>query len=430
MEVVEAHSVTLESVVDNLDIKTFGIFAAVGKIEIDNFKERAALGKRGVAKRGRMPIGSLPYGYRIGEDGRPVIDPVEGPVVQRIFRAYVQEDKGVPTILQELTPDEAPLRKGSKWGSWSSSQIHRMLGAEVYIGTWWYGKERHTLTEEGRRRLAQPRETWIKMSFPPLVDRETWDRAQVLKIERRSLSKRNTRSFYLLQRLMVCGQCGMRFTARTHNRNTVKKNGRTYEYEYSKPRRYYICQGMFTHKLKCREHPYIKADPIEDMVWSEVAKTLRNPETIVQGLQGLEESTTELLKQIAEAERQLHRVQAEEDRAIRLHVSGKITEAQLDRQRKFIIERLEQANDNLDRLRAQNKRQKEKESVADAVTTWAKEVEVGLETLTPEERQQVLRLVVDHVKVEGDSKARITLAIPTPEFVSIDSQRSSCWLPP
>ena len=80
-------------------------------------------------------IGSLPYGYRIGEDGRPVIDPVEGPVVQRIFRAYVQEDKGVPTILQELTPDEAPLRKGSKWGSWSSSQIHRMLGAEVYIGT-------------------------------------------------------------------------------------------------------------------------------------------------------------------------------------------------------------------------------------------------------------------------------------------------------
>ena len=229
---------------------------------------------------------------------------------------------------------------------------------------------------------------------------------------------------------MVCGQCGMRFTARTHNRNTVKKNGRTYEYEYSKPRRYYICQGMFTHKLKCREHPYIKADPIEDMVWSEVAKTLRNPETIVQGLQGLEESTTELLKQIAEAERQLHRVQAEEDRAIRLHVSGKITEAQLDRQRKFIIERLEQANDNLDRLRAQNKRQKEKESVADAVTTWAKEVEVGLETLTPEERQQVLRLVVDHVKVEGDSKARITLAIPTPEFVSIDSQRSSCWLPP
>ena len=33
----------------------------------------------------------------------------------------------------------------------------------------------------------------------------------------------------------------------------------------------------------------------------------------------------------------------EEDRAVRLFVSGKITEAQLDLQRKFITERLESA---------------------------------------------------------------------------------------
>ena len=37
----------------------------------------------------------------------------------------------------------------------------------------------------------------------------------------------------------------------------------------------------------------------------------------------------------------------EEDRAIRLFVSGKITEAQLDIQRKFITERLESAKAKL-----------------------------------------------------------------------------------
>ena len=42
----------------------------------------------------------------------------------------------------------------------------------------------------------------------------------------------------------------------------------------------------------------------------------------------------------------------EEDRAIRLYVSGKITENQLDHQRKFITERLEILRNRLDDLRA------------------------------------------------------------------------------
>ena len=43
----------------------------------------------------------------------------------------------------------------------------------------------------------------------------------------------------------------------------------------------------------------------------------------------------------ARTERELEGVQAEEDRAIRLYVSGKITERQLDHQRRLIGERLE-----------------------------------------------------------------------------------------
>jgi len=222
IEVVEAQQLRLESVTDTLDMKTFGIYAAVGKMEIDNFRERATMGKRGIAKRGKMPVGSLPYGYRTGEDGRPEVDPVEGPVAQRIFREYVHERRGVSAIAQGLTDDGAPLRKGSKWQAWSVSHLHRILGREVYKGIWRYGRERHIVTEEGRKRFPQPQATWIPVPFPPLVDEATWERAQAMKRERRSLAKRNTRSFYLLQHLMVCEECGLRFTARTNNRNTVQ----------------------------------------------------------------------------------------------------------------------------------------------------------------------------------------------------------------
>ena len=57
MEVVEAHQIRLEAVMDAVDMKTFGLMAAIGKIELDNFRERSTMGKRGAAKQGRAPTG-------------------------------------------------------------------------------------------------------------------------------------------------------------------------------------------------------------------------------------------------------------------------------------------------------------------------------------------------------------------------------------
>ena len=52
MEVVEAHQIRLEAVMDAIDMKTFGLMAAIGKIELDNFRERSTLGKRGDGQAG------------------------------------------------------------------------------------------------------------------------------------------------------------------------------------------------------------------------------------------------------------------------------------------------------------------------------------------------------------------------------------------
>ena len=96
MEVVEAHQIRLEAVTDAIDMKTFGLMAAIGKIELDNFRERSSLGKRGTAKQGRIPSGGLPYGYRIGDDRRPEVHESEAEIVRRIFRQYVHEGMGSP----------------------------------------------------------------------------------------------------------------------------------------------------------------------------------------------------------------------------------------------------------------------------------------------------------------------------------------------
>ena len=72
-------------------------------------------------------------------------------------------------------------------------------------------------------------------------------------------------------------------------------------------------------------------------------------------------------EEIAQAERDVRGIQMEEDRAIRLFVSGKITEAQLDLQRKFITERLESARAKLDDYRAREARGTEERRLMETV---------------------------------------------------------------
>ena len=119
-----------------------------------------------------------------------------------------------------------------------------------------------------------------------------------------------------------------------------------------------------------------------------------------------------LEEQIAQAERDRRSIQMEEDRAIRLFVSGKITEAQLDHQRKFITERLESARAKLDDYRAREASGTEKRRLMETVLTWARNVGQGLDELTDAQRKEILQMVLEQVVIDRDNNVDITLAIP------------------
>ena len=440
MEVVEAHQIRLEAVLDAIDMKTFGLMAAIGKIELDNFRERSTMGKRGTAKQGRAPTGRLPYGYRIGDDGRPEVIEEQAEVVRRIFHMYVHEDMRAYSIAVRLTDEEVPTQTGKL--TWLQSRVHHILGNATYTGSWVYGKYRHVSTEDGMTIYDQPKETWIEVPVPQVIDDETWERAQKLKKQRSIKAKRNTKVLYLLQHLLKCGECGRNFHTRASWTTTSVRNGKAYSYELTTPRRYYMCNGTQSLRLRCRERPYIRAEQLEEPIWSEVKRVLQNPDLIVAGIATLDsQEGGGMEEEIAQAERDLRSIQMEEDRAIRLFVSGKITEVQLDLQRKFITERLESARAKLDDYRAREASGTEKRRLMEEVLAWAREFGQGLDELTPEERHDYLQMLVEQVIIDRDNNVDITLAIPIeddstdpespdpespqPECVSIGSQESS-----
>ena len=425
MEVVEAHQIGLEAVMDAIDMKTFGLMAAIGKIELDNFRERSIMGKRGTAKQGRVPTGGLLYGYRIGEDGRPEVVEAQAEIVRRIFRQYVHEGMGSPSIAWRLNDDGIPPAQTAT--QWRQSYVHNVLGNDTYTGVWTYGKTRCISTDDGTKSYDQPEDTWIEIPLPPLVDEETWNRAQKLKKQRRRHASRNTKVNYLLQHLLKCGECGHNFHAKSYW-NTIKKiNGKTYRYDAATSRRYYRCNGMHSLRLQCREKHYIRAERLEEPVWNEVKRVLQNPDLIIAGIESLDsQEGVGLEEEIAQAERDLRKVQMEEDRAISLYVSGKVTEKQLDHQRRFITERLEAVREKLDDLRAKEASGAEKRVLMETVLSWAGEIGEGLDEVSPERRRELLRMVVEEVVIDRNNKVDITLAVPVEDdSVAVASESSS-----
>ena len=380
MEVVEAYHINLEAVTDSIDMKTFGLMAAIGKIELDNFRERASMGKRGTAKQGRIPVGNIPYGYRIGDDGRPQIVEAEAEVVRRVYRMCVNDGLGAYLIARQLNLEGVPLAKLGK--RWYDGTVHRILSNETYKGTWWYGKARYVSTEDGVRVYEQPQDDWIRVPFPPLVDKETWGRARVLRRQRFTRAKRNTKVFYLLQHLVRCTECGLLMGGSANTKKEVKRNGKLYKYELDPPRRYYRCYGYQQLRLKCRQKPMIRAERLEGLVWGEVKRVLENPDLIVAGIEALDNREDGgLEEQIATTERDLQKVQMEEERVIRLFVSGKITEDQLDHQRRYITERLETLRARLDDYRDRETLDVEKRGIMENLVKWAGEFGEGLDNL-------------------------------------------------
>ena len=216
-----------------------------------------------------------------------------------------------------------------------------------------------------------------------------------------------------MQHLLRCGECGHNFHAKSTWSTINVRNGKNYRYDLPAPRRYYKCNGMQSMRLSCREKPYIRAEQLEEPIWNEVKRVIQNPDVLIDCIDNSNaQGSGSLEEEIAQAERDLRSIQMEEDRAIRLFVSGKITEAQLDLQRKFITERLESARAKLDDYRAQETSGAEKRLLMETILAWAREVGQDLDELTNERRKEFLQMIVEEVVIDWDNNVNITLAIP------------------
>ena len=225
--------------------------------------ERTTRGRDAKAKSGKVVgIGKAPYGYRYSKVASLSITALEiyepeAKIVRLIYHLYAEGENGRHVSLDNIaarltsiglpTPMEAAGHRRKRVlppHTWTNATVYWIIKNETYAGVWRYGKFIGSGGHGGKRAVYDT----IPINVPEIVDRSTWEAAQMQGIANRHGS-RNSQRFYLLTGMLYCG-CGERI----HGANER-----------------YVCSSWSRRNRveprTCRE-PSIKAEVLEAFVWS------------------------------------------------------------------------------------------------------------------------------------------------------------------
>jgi DNA invertase Pin-like site-specific DNA recombinase len=224
------------------------------------------------------PLAKPPYGYRKDPQNpkRWVIDEEPAAVVRRIYRMYL-DGYGVEQIgsLLEsekvLTPNHYAVVRGyqvsgkkTKYShyAWRVSTVSKILSLQEYCGDVINFKT-YSKSYKNKTRHANPKENQVVFEgvHEPVIDRETWERAQAKRGKTRNTRKPTTGEHNMFSGLLVCSTCGanLNFHFNQGNHDITYFNCHKYN-NRGKQRR------------ECDATHYIRTDFLEQVVLGDIAR--------------------------------------------------------------------------------------------------------------------------------------------------------------
>lgn len=203
----------------------------VNQFYSENMAEDIRRGLRDNARNCKLTNGSLPFGYRKGEDLRYELDPPRDDVVREVF-GRVAYGEAFIDIANDLNARGIKTSYGNQWGRGS---FHVMLTNERYRGIYIYDDIR------------------IEGGIPRIISDELFFKVQeVLKMKKNPQGRRRVNGDYLLTGKLFCGKCKNPMTG-------ISGTSKTGDKHY-----YYVCQKRRTEKTCDKKN--IRRDAIEEAV--------------------------------------------------------------------------------------------------------------------------------------------------------------------
>jgi len=299
---------------ENFDARMAPVKAWVAGMELDNLKERMAMGVKARLRAGKANTGQDRYGYR-REGGEIVIVEEEARWVRRIFEWY-GERVAIREIRRRLIEAGAPQKGGTvprkmQWGVHTIQSI--LLAGEEYA--------------LGIKRQSRGGE-WFTLPVEPIISPAMWERAKTTREGNRSWPSHNVKWDYLARGLIYCpcGRCwGARMTS--YRAKGVKRKT---------PTGTYFCRQRHEEMRHADCPKTIGSRKADEFLWGKVEAVLHEPGLLLAGARQhvarLQEGAGEIVTERQRLERELGQSADERGWVITQARKGRITEEEMDEQ--------------------------------------------------------------------------------------------------
>ena len=410
-----------QSAEDNLVVQFQGMIAEYEHAQI---LERSRRGKRHHARQGHINVlCNAPYGYRYVRKTPETaayyeIIEEQALVVRNVYDWYTAEGLSIGAITRRLNEQEVPTRK--RISRWERSTVWAMLRNPAYNGLACFGKTKTALRQRITRPIRlrggsvsrdsshheRPREEWIEIPVPVIVNGTTFDLAQERLQDNKRFAPRRTIEPSILQSIVCCSKCSYAMY-RTSTRSSARK---IY---------YYRCLGSDAYRRLsgslCDNRP-VRQDLLDQLVWNEVLKLIEDPGLIQAEIERrLDAARTSSPNKRREEtlQRDLTRARKGMERLVTAYQETLLSLDELRARMPGLRRREQTLQAELTALTDQTNNRAAYLRLTETLATFMARLRSSAQTLDIIERQRIVRLLVKEVLV-GDDTIIIRHSIPVP----------------
>lgn len=188
-------------------------------------------------------LGTMPYGFKKGDDGKYAINDDEAEIVREVFRRVANGEPQI-NIADDMNARGIPRRKGKKAFQWTKSSFQNILHNEKYTGVYKY------------------MDIVVPGGMPRIIDDDLFRKVQEVTTTKKNpyqnTRRRTKNGLYLLTGKLFCGKCGAAMTG-------ISGTARDGNLKF-----YYVCQNKRT------EHSCDKKNVPRDWIENKVAEAITN----------------------------------------------------------------------------------------------------------------------------------------------------------
>jgi site-specific DNA recombinase len=411
-----------------------GILDQFAKFQRAKIAEATRRGRLRKAREGKLIAGHTPnYGFLFNDtrDGY-IVNEETMRVVRRIFTMIGVEGASIYHVVRTLDREGVPAPAGGRWNKtmirnlimsdlyWPhtyeemaklvKSEVAACLDSQVHYGVWWFNRRQVVakyMSEEGpegrryrksKKSRAKDRQEWVAVPVPNAgIPRDLAAAARKAIEHNRVASNAGLRFWQLSGRILHCAVCGSVMEPHTVGRKSGRKHF------------YYQCRQRYNNGPRdCTNRKSIRAKEFEDQVWGFISGLLRDPEYVREGLEAMIEKEREGMRGDPEREAKawldkLAEVEHKRSRFQDIAAEGLITFDELRSKLTVLEEVSRTARQELEALSVRRKKIEEMERDKNTLLkSYAGMVPEALETLSPEERHYVYKILQLQVVVGPD----------------------------